>query len=101
VGRGDAVAQFSNHNDDVEVAAPGVDILSTKLGGGYIRHSGTSMATPHVAGAAALLWGLHPRATAAAIRERLDDAVLDLGAAGRDDAFGFGRLDLAKVDWRR
>jgi thermitase len=101
VGHDDAIADFSNRNDDVEIAAPGVDILSTKLGGGYVRHSGTSMATPHVAGAAALLWGLHPRATAASVRQRLDAAVLDLGARGRDDAFGFGRLDLSKADWGR
>jgi subtilisin family serine protease len=101
VGRSDTLADFSNHNADVEIAAPGVDILSTKLGGGYIRHSGTSMATPHVAGAAALLWGRHPRSTAANIRERLDEAVLDLGGAGRDDGFGLGRLDLAKADWQR
>lgn len=101
VGRRDASAEFSNHNVDVEIAAPGVDILSAQLGGGYVRHSGTSMATPHVAGAAALLWGLHPRSSATAIRERLDDAVVDLGAPGRDDVFGFGRLDLTRADWAR
>jgi thermitase len=93
----DAVAPFSNENADVELAAPGVDILSTKLGGGYIRYSGTSMATPHVSGAAALLWGQTPTATAASVRRRLDAAVDDLGAPGRDSAFGYGVVDLAKA----
>jgi len=93
----DGVAPFSNENSDVELAAPGVDILSTKLGGGYIRYSGTSMATPHVAGAAALLWGRTPGATASSVRRQLDAAVDDLGAPGRDPAYGYGVVDLAKA----
>jgi thermitase len=93
----DSLAAFSNENADVELAAPGVDILSTSIGGGYVRMSGTSMATPHVAGAAALLWGLGPSESARTIRGRLDAAVDDLGAAGRDPGYGFGVVDLAKV----
>jgi thermitase len=93
----DNVAPFSNENADVELAAPGVDILSTKLGGGYIAYSGTSMATPHVAGAAALLWDRTPGATASSVRRRLDAAVDDLGAPGRDPAYGYGVVDLAKA----
>ncbi len=90
-----AHAYFSNANADVEVAAPGVDVLSAKLGGGYLRESGTSMATPHAAGAAALEWEAHPRSTANTIRTRLDALVTDAGAPGRDPDFGFGILDLA------
>jgi thermitase len=94
---GDARAEFSNANADVEIAAPGVDILSTSLGGGYETMSGTSMATPHVAGAAGILWQLHPSLNAAAIRFSLDASVDDLGPPGRDTSFGFGRLNLCKA----
>jgi thermitase len=97
IGPDDVVAPFSNENADVEVAAAGVDVLSAKLGGGYVRESGTSMATPHVAGAASLLWSADPTASASTIRGRLDAAVDDLGAPGRDRAYGFGVVDLAKA----
>lgn len=97
IGPDDAIAPFSNENADVEVAAAGVDVLSARLDGGYTRLSGTSMATPHVAGAAALLWGASPGASASAIRARLDASVDDLGAPGRDPSYGFGVVDLAEV----
>jgi thermitase len=91
-------AWFSNANDDVELAAPGVDVLSAKLGGGYVRESGTSMATPHAAGAAALLWDASPRASARTIRTKLDALGADAGPPGRDPEFGFGVLDLARIE---
>jgi thermitase len=93
----DAKASFSNTNADVEVAAPGVNILSTIPGGQYATLSGTSMATPHVSGVTGILWQLFPTDTAAGIRSRLDGAVDDLGAAGRDTSFGFGRVNLCKA----
>jgi subtilisin family serine protease len=92
-----AHAWFSNMNDDVEIAAPGVDVLSARAGGGYVRMSGTSMATPHAAGAAALEWEAHPRSSARSIREHLDALAVDTGAAGRDPEYGFGILDLARL----
>jgi len=84
----------SNRNAKVEVAAPGVDILSTALGGGYTSGSGTSAATPYAAGVAAVMRQMYPGATAAQIRDGLAYATVDLGDPGRDSTFGFGRVSL-------
>jgi thermitase len=93
----DTRATFSNANADVEVAAPGVNVLSTIPGGQYAELSGTSMATPHTSGVVGVLWQLFPTGTASGIRSRLDAAVDDLGPAGRDQSFGFGRVNLCKA----
>jgi thermitase len=93
----DQRASFSNSNADVEIAAPGVSVLSTIPGGQYAKLSGTSMATPHVSGVTGVLWQLFPTDTAAGIRNRLDAAVNDLGPAGRDPSYGFGRVNLCKA----
>lgn len=93
----DAAAPFSNRNADVEVAAPGVDVLSTRAGGGYVAMSGTSMAAPHAAGVAAVAFSSHPRSNASTIRATLDAATDDLGVPGRDPVYGFGRVNLAKA----
>ena len=94
----DARASFSNANADIEVAAPGVDIVSTwfRTNSDYNTISGTSMATPHVAGVAALIAQRFPAATAAALRTKLGAATDDLGAAGRDPQYGFGRVNAQK-----
>ena len=55
---------------NVDLFAPGVGITSTVLGSDYASYSGTSMACPHVAGAAALLWGYKPTLTAVQVRHR-------------------------------
>lgn len=93
----DAKASFSTYNSDVEVAAPGVDVLSTWIGGGYRTASGTSMATPHASGVAAVIATLNPGASVAQLRSTLTSSVDDLGTAGRDVNFGFGRVNLQKA----
>jgi thermitase len=93
----DAHASFSNANSDVEIAAPGVNIVSTYNNGGYATLSGTSMATPHVSGVAAVIRTRHPTFTVAQARSKLDASVDDKGAAGRDTQFGFGRVNLVKA----
>jgi thermitase len=93
----DKRASFSNANADVEIAAPGVNVESTYTGGLYMSLSGTSMATPHVAGVSAIIFDLNAGASAATVRSKLDAAVDDLGTAGRDQVFGFGRVNLCKA----
>jgi subtilisin family serine protease len=91
----DERAAFSSQNADVDVAAPGASILSTCRGTAqeYCWMSGTSMATPFVAAGAALVRAAHPDLGAGAVRDLLLDTAVDVGAPGRDDAFGAGVLD--------
>jgi subtilisin len=73
----DSFAIFSNYGEVVDLAAPGVRINSTQPGGGYDhRYDGTSMAAPHVTGAAALYKSLHPNATP----EQVADGILNLAS---------------------
>ncbi len=70
--RDDLLADFSNFGaKSVHLAAPGVSILSTYLFGSYVFLSGTSMATPHVSGAAALVLGLNPTLTGVQVKDLL------------------------------
>jgi minor extracellular protease Epr len=75
----DTRSSFSNHGSWVDVAAPGSSIAST-VPGGYGGMSGTSMAAPHVAGAAALLRSFVPGATAASARTALEDTAVHVGS---------------------
>ena len=95
-------AEFSSFGDFVDIAAPGVGIWSTlpplvSISSRYIGYGpadGTSMASPFVAGAAAVLKGLHPDWTPEQIADRLMSTATDAGRKGRDDHFGKGILDL-------
>lgn len=89
----DGIASFSVHHPYIDVAAPGVDIYSTYRGGGYGYMSGTSMAAPHVSGLAALVWAVDPGLTREGVVERIVEGAEDLGMPGRDDYYGWGRIN--------
>src|SRR5690606_437596 len=111
VDKFDEMAQFSSRGprlgDDApkpDIAAPGVRIVAARAAGTamgtpvddfYTAASGTSMATPHVAGAAAIVAQLHPQLTGAQIKGLLMNAAADLG----HDPFaqGAGRVDLGRA----
>lgn len=90
----DQRASFSSTGPAVELAAPGVSINSTRVGGGYVAYSGTSMASPHVAGTAALVIASGPT-TNTAVRQKLADTATDLGSKGRDNIYGYGLVNAA------
>jgi thermitase len=84
---------LSNYGPEVDVAAPGVSIYSTYFTGGYTYMTGTSMAAPHVAGLAALIWSACPGYTSAQVESRIETTAVDLGPSGWDQYYGHGRID--------
>jgi subtilisin family serine protease len=95
--RNDELASFSNYGaKSVHVAAPGAEILSTWLKGSYEEHSGTSMATPLVAGEAALILSVDPGLSVKELRERIFKSVDKLDSLNGKVATG-GRINAAKA----
>ena len=83
-----------------ELVAPAVSIKTTDRYGLYTTASGTSLSAPQVAGALALLLSAFPGLTADAQAAALLNSAVDLGAAGPDNSFGYGRLDvLGAYNW--
>ncbi|NCB38655.1 MAG: hypothetical protein EOM80_07790 [Erysipelotrichia bacterium] len=102
----DALAYFSSQGPVAwdgaplmkpDVAAPGDKIISCAIGGGLVSNSGTSMACPHVAGVAALMYQADPTLTIEQARLIAEETAKDLGAAGKDGKFGSGLIDSYKI----
>jgi thermitase len=91
----DSKASWSNYGTWVDVAAPGVNILSTVMGNKYEAWGGTSMASPHVAGLAALLFSAKPGATAGEVRSLIQnnaDAITGTGTTS-GSLWKYGRIN--------
>ncbi|HOP61274.1 MAG TPA: S8 family peptidase [Candidatus Saccharicenans sp.] len=100
----DKVASFSNYGPELDVAAPGVGIISTiplaQTDPGYLPYAyanGTSMATPHVAGLAALIKSAKPWLGASDIMKLIKYSPDDVEAAGFDDYTGYGRINAKRA----
>ncbi|MFQ5814762.1 MAG: S8 family peptidase, partial [Anaerolineae bacterium] len=91
----DAKASWSNYGAQVAVAAPGSSIYSTYWNDGstYAHMSGTSMSAPHVAGLAALLFSQDDTRSNATVRSLIEGSADDLGDAGWDQYYGYGRIN--------
>ncbi|MFG1625695.1 S8 family serine peptidase [Kribbella sp. NPDC049227] len=104
-----AKSRFSNFGENkINLAAPGENVYSTIPGGGYQQNSGTSMASPHVAGVAALLRSVDPKLTAAQVRGKLAEQANDLacpagssgeciGTQANNSYYGEGMVDAAEA----
>ena len=82
----------SNYGANLDLMAPGLQVNSIRLEPGFFAWTGTSMAAPFVAATAALMRTIRPTASEARIVSELTSTALDLGAAGWDDQYGWGRL---------
>lgn len=87
------IASTSSRGEQVDLCAPGVNILSTLPGNSYGHKQGTSMAAPHVTGAAVLAISSHRFTRASMIREILLQTADDMGITGHDNEYGHGLVD--------
>lgn len=94
----DRRAACSNYNSNVSVSAPADGVISLKIGGGLLRGGcGTSAAAPQVSGLAALLFSQNPARTPAQVRQIIERSADDRGPAGRDNFFGWGRINMERA----
>jgi len=95
------IASWSSRGQEIDLAAPGVNIYSTYKGSTYKTLSGTSMAAPHVTGAAALVidtkkcdFNSDNVCTPAEVQQRLEKTAVDLGNPGKDELYGAGLVNV-------
>jgi subtilisin family serine protease len=93
VSKADMVSSFSNKGSILDLTAPGESITTTNSTGGFSAVSGTSAAAPFVTGVIALLKSLPESPSAETIKQALFSGAKDLGSAGKDDSYGYGRVD--------
>ena len=91
----DQIASFSTTGNHISVCAPGVEIYSTIPGNDYDYMGGTSMSSPFVAGAAALVLSQNLGMSPEEVKTQLEGTAIDLGSLGFDSTFGYGRVNLA------
>ncbi len=91
----DQRAYFSNYGNYVDIAAPGIDIMTTDKDGGYAVVKGTSFSTPMTAAVLALMWSANPTLSNLDVERLLFETAVDLGEPGKDIYFGYGRIDAA------
>lgn len=92
----DSLYSWSNTGNNVDLAAPG-SVYTTTSSGGYSGASGTSFSAPIVAGVAALVLSQNPNLTAQQVQDVLKQGADDLGTAGWDPQFGYGRVNAARA----
>jgi len=91
----DALASFSSYGAFVSLSAPGTNIYTTNKGGSYGYVAGTSFSSPIAAAVGALVMSANPSLTSYQVENILFTTAVDLGAAGRDPYFGYGRVNAA------
>jgi len=93
----DVLGSFSNTGNNIDLAAPGVNIATTVRGGSYGISSGTSLSAPVVAGVAALVISANPGLAGSQVQDILKNTTDDLGAPGWDPSYGWGRVNAYKA----
>jgi hypothetical protein len=91
----DVVTSFSSYGPYIDFAAPGSGIYTTRTNDSYGSSSGTSFASPITAGAIALVFASDSTLSPDDVYDKLKNSAKDLGDSGRDDKYGWGRIDVA------
>ena len=90
----DVVTNFSSYGPYIDFAAPGSGIYTTRVGDSFGSSSGTSFSSPITSGAIALVFASDPTLSPDDVYNKLKNSALDLGDSGRDDKYGWGRINV-------